>query len=138
VRAGLAATWLLLQARLCGPEARRLAATQVSGAITFLRTENMFYPACSNKIAEGRQCNKKLQDNGDGTWCAHPSNPPPAVPPHACPPPWRPLLHPSLPPTLSAGRASAVLATLSPSTDTCSASRWMGVGDAVGWWFWGG
>lgn len=41
---------------------------QVAGAITFLRTENMYYPACSNKTAEGRQCNKKLHDNGDATW----------------------------------------------------------------------
>ncbi len=41
---------------------------QVSGAITFLRTENMFYAACPNKLPEGRQCNKKLTDNGDGTW----------------------------------------------------------------------
>lgn len=40
----------------------------VSGAITFLRNENMFYAACPNKLAEGRQCNKKLQDNQDGTW----------------------------------------------------------------------
>lgn len=40
----------------------------LSGAVTYLRTENMSYPACTNKVAEGRQCNKKLQDSGDGTW----------------------------------------------------------------------
>ena len=42
---------------------------QVSGVITFLRTENICYPACP-LIANGRTCNKKLLDNGDGTWCA--------------------------------------------------------------------
>ena len=41
---------------------------QVSGAITFLRTESMCYPACPNKVDAGRQCNKKLMDNGNGEW----------------------------------------------------------------------
>lgn len=40
----------------------------VTAAITYLRSENMCYPACTNKVDGGRQCNKKLQDNGDGTW----------------------------------------------------------------------
>ncbi len=42
---------------------------QVNAAITYLRSENMCYPACTNKVDGTRQCNKKLQDNGDGTWC---------------------------------------------------------------------
>lgn len=42
---------------------------QVTAAITYLRSENMCYPACTNKVDGTRQCNKKLQDNGDGTWC---------------------------------------------------------------------
>jgi hypothetical protein len=59
---------------------------QVAGAITFLRTENMYYPACSNKTAEGRQCNKKLHDNGDATWWV----PSPAS--SIFPPNWLPLM----------------------------------------------
>ncbi|KAL4425850.1 hypothetical protein ABPG75_009866 [Micractinium tetrahymenae] len=41
---------------------------QVAGAVTYLRSENMYYPACTNKIDGGRQCNKKLQDNQNGGW----------------------------------------------------------------------
>lgn len=45
-----------------------MGCVQVAGTITYLRNENMSYPACPNKVAEGRQCNKKMQEVGDGSW----------------------------------------------------------------------
>lgn len=38
---------------------------------TYVRQENVSYPACPIQLNEGdksRQCNKKLQENGDGMW----------------------------------------------------------------------
>lgn len=55
------------------PAAPAAPPPQVTAAITYLRSENMCYPACTNKVDGGRQCNKKLQDNGDGTWWVAPS-----------------------------------------------------------------
>ena len=54
---------------LCLPWPLPAACLQTSAVVTYLRTENMCYPACPNN-KDGRQCNKKLMDNGDGTWCA--------------------------------------------------------------------
>ncbi|KAL6841011.1 hypothetical protein ACP4OV_029271 [Aristida adscensionis] len=39
----------------------------VKGSISYLNTENFCYPACTVE-ANGRQCNKKVTNNGDGTW----------------------------------------------------------------------
>lgn len=43
---------------------------QVSGTITFVRNENMSYPACTLDYA-GKTCMKKCADNGGG-WCVSP------------------------------------------------------------------
>ncbi|TVU18300.1 hypothetical protein EJB05_34390 [Eragrostis curvula] len=39
----------------------------VKGAISHLKADNFFYPACTLE-ANGRQCNKKVTNNGDGSW----------------------------------------------------------------------
>jgi replication factor A1 len=39
----------------------------VKGAISHLNTDNFCYPACTAEVS-GRQCNKKVTNNGDGTW----------------------------------------------------------------------
>jgi replication factor A1 len=39
----------------------------VKGAISHLRSDNFFYPACTMDV-NGRKCNKKVTNNGDGTW----------------------------------------------------------------------
>lgn len=41
---------------------------QINGTITFVRNENMSYPACTHPYA-GKTCNKKCSENGGG-WCA--------------------------------------------------------------------
>lgn len=41
---------------------------QINGTITFVRNENMSYPACTLQYA-GRPCHKKCTDNGSGSWC---------------------------------------------------------------------
>lgn len=46
-----------------------LIPAQVNGTITFVRNENMSYPACPLQYA-GRTCNKKCTDGGGGdNWC---------------------------------------------------------------------
>jgi replication factor A1 len=46
------------------------AFVSVMATITYIRNENMSYPACSNDSTTnpGRKCAKKLIDNGDDTW----------------------------------------------------------------------
>ncbi|XP_062230519.1 replication protein A 70 kDa DNA-binding subunit C-like isoform X2 [Phragmites australis] len=39
----------------------------IKGAISHLTTDNFCYPACTLEV-NGRQCNKKVINNGDGTW----------------------------------------------------------------------
>jgi hypothetical protein len=39
----------------------------VAGAVNFIKSENMFYPACTLQF-NGRMCHKKLQEAGDNTW----------------------------------------------------------------------
>ncbi|XP_062181655.1 replication protein A 70 kDa DNA-binding subunit C-like [Phragmites australis] len=39
----------------------------IKGAISHLNTDNFCYPACTAEV-NGRQCNKKVTNNGDGTW----------------------------------------------------------------------
>lgn len=59
---------------------------QASCAITYLRSENMSYPSCPNKIDGGRQCNKKLQDqqNDGNTTCVLSCAPAAAGPATSC------------------------------------------------------
>jgi len=38
---------------------------QVSAWVNFIRGENLFYPACTGHY-NGKQCNKKLNDQGNG------------------------------------------------------------------------
>jgi len=40
---------------------------QVAATINYIRTENMYYPACPKDFS-GRPCHKKLQDNGGSWW----------------------------------------------------------------------
>ena len=44
---------------------------QIKGTITYMRSENMYYPACPNMLQEtGRQCNKKTREDGmNGFYC---------------------------------------------------------------------
>lgn len=44
------------------------AFVQVSAWVNFIRGENLFYPACTGQY-NGKQCNKKLSDQGNGWWC---------------------------------------------------------------------
>ncbi|KAL6619666.1 hypothetical protein ACP70R_034805 [Stipagrostis hirtigluma subsp. patula] len=39
----------------------------IKGAISHLNTDNFCYPACTAEV-NGKQCNKKVTNNGDGTW----------------------------------------------------------------------
>ncbi|KAF8725648.1 hypothetical protein HU200_020190 [Digitaria exilis] len=39
----------------------------VKGSISHVNTDNFCYPACTIEV-NGRQCNKKVTNNGDGTW----------------------------------------------------------------------
>ncbi|KAL6178695.1 hypothetical protein ACLB2K_050213 [Fragaria x ananassa] len=39
----------------------------VSATVTFIKSDNCFYPACPLKTGD-RQCNKKVINDGDGTW----------------------------------------------------------------------
>ncbi|KAK3140941.1 hypothetical protein QOZ80_5AG0408030 [Eleusine coracana subsp. coracana] len=39
----------------------------IKGSISHLKSDNFFYPACTIEV-NGRQCNKKVTNNGDGTW----------------------------------------------------------------------
>jgi len=39
----------------------------VKGAISHVNTDSFCYPACTQEV-NGRQCNKKVINNGDGTW----------------------------------------------------------------------
>ncbi|RCV15552.1 hypothetical protein SETIT_3G065300v2 [Setaria italica] len=39
----------------------------VKGTVSHLNTDNFCYPACTMEV-NGRQCNKKVINNGDGTW----------------------------------------------------------------------
>lgn len=42
-----------------------LITLQVAAWVNFIRGENLFYPACTG-MYNGKQCNKKLQDQGSG------------------------------------------------------------------------
>jgi len=46
------------------------AYVSVQATVTYIRSENMAYPACSNDSTTNpeRKCAKKLMDNGDDTW----------------------------------------------------------------------
>ncbi|KAL3155866.1 hypothetical protein ABBQ32_012870 [Trebouxia sp. C0010 RCD-2024] len=44
------------------------AFVQVSAWVNFIRGENLFYPACTGQY-NGKQCNKKLSDQGNAWWC---------------------------------------------------------------------
>eukprot|EP00898_Chlorokybus_atmophyticus_P002303 jgi/Chlat1/3073/Chrsp21S03384 len=39
----------------------------IVGTLTFMKVDSMSYPACPEKIGD-KNCNKKLQDQGNGTW----------------------------------------------------------------------
>lgn len=39
----------------------------VKGTITYITVDNFYYTACPSTIS-GKQCNKKVTNNGDGTW----------------------------------------------------------------------
>ena len=39
---------------------------QVASTVSWFRTENQYYQACTNQREPGKACNKKLQQNDDG------------------------------------------------------------------------
>lgn len=51
---------------------------QVSGTVTFVRNENMSYPACQ-LLYSGKTCQKKCTENG-GDWCVVPATWPDHMP----------------------------------------------------------
>ncbi|KAF0924124.1 hypothetical protein E2562_008441 [Oryza meyeriana var. granulata] len=40
----------------------------VKAAISHVVTDNFYYPACPKILSSGKQCNKKVINNGDGMW----------------------------------------------------------------------
>lgn len=42
---------------------------QVASTVSWFRTENQYYQACTNQREPGKACNKKLQQNDDGWFC---------------------------------------------------------------------
>lgn len=53
--------------RLAPPACSAAVLWQLVATVNFLRTDNMTYPGCP-KDFNGRTCQKKLQDDGNGGW----------------------------------------------------------------------